>query len=113
MRLVPVTSEVRSGEPGAVVVLVCGDAELARWPLPGSRRPSLALADQLARLHLHARRQGCSIRLRGASAELVELLELVGLAEILRVDGLETGGQAERREQRGVKEVVMPDDPVP
>ena len=69
--------------------------------------------DQLARLQLHARRLGCSIRLRNTGAELSELLELVGLAEIVSADGLEPGGQAESREQRGVEEVVMPDDPVP
>jgi ABC-type transporter Mla MlaB component len=49
---------------------------LARWC-----RPDLALVDQLARLQLHARRLGCSIRLRGADAELVELLALVGLTQ--------------------------------
>jgi hypothetical protein len=95
-----------------MVVLVCGDAELASWPLAGWRRPDLARVDQLARLQLHARRLGCSIRLRDASAELTELLTLVGLAEIVNVGGLEVGRQAEGREQRGIEEIVMPDDPV-
>ena len=96
-----------------MLVLVRGDAELAGWPLAQWDRPDLAVVDQLARWQLAARRLGCSIRLRGACAELVELLELAGLGEL--VSGglrLETRGQAEGGEQRGVEEVVMPDDPV-
>jgi ABC-type transporter Mla MlaB component len=46
----------------------------------------MALVDQLARLQLEARRMGCSIRLRNASAELVELIELSGLEDIVVVD---------------------------
>ncbi len=48
--------------------------------------------DALARLQLHARRRGHEIRLRHASRELQDLLELAGLGGVLR---LETGGQAE------------------
>jgi hypothetical protein len=95
-----------------MVVLIYGDAELAAWPLANRRHPDLELVDQLARLQLHAHRLGCSIRLREASAELSELLTLVGLAEIVSAGGLEVGRQAEGREQRGIEEVVMPDDPV-
>lgn len=98
---------------GAVVVLVRGDAELASWPLPRGDRPDLAVVDQLARWQLGARRLGCSIRLRDACPRLVELLDLVGLGELVSGLGLETRGQAEGGEQRGVEEVVMPDDPVP
>jgi ABC-type transporter Mla MlaB component len=39
--------------------------------------------DALARLGLAARRHGCQIRLRGASAELTELVEFMGLADVL------------------------------
>ncbi|HEY4427522.1 MAG TPA: STAS domain-containing protein [Solirubrobacteraceae bacterium] len=39
--------------------------------------------DALARLALAARRHGCTVQLRGASAELMELLELAGLASVL------------------------------
>jgi len=48
--------------------------------------------DALARLQLHAFRRGEQIRLREASRELWELIELAGLGEVLR---LETGRQAE------------------
>jgi len=48
--------------------------------------------DALARLQLHARRRGEEIRLRHASRELGQLLELTGLSDVLRV---EAGGQAE------------------
>jgi ABC-type transporter Mla MlaB component len=40
-------------------------------------------ADALARLQLAARRRGCQVRLRGASTELRELIELLGLADVL------------------------------
>ena len=40
--------------------------------------------DALARLALAARRSGCEVRLRGASAELRGLVELIGLADVLR-----------------------------
>ena len=67
----------------------------------------LAIVDELARVQLGARRMGCSIRLRDARKELVELLELVGLCGALQVLG-----QAEGGEEAGVEEVVVTDDPV-
>ncbi|MGH3765336.1 MAG: hypothetical protein ACRDTX_09330 [Pseudonocardiaceae bacterium] len=94
------------------VVLVCGGAEVASWPLAAWRGPDLAVVDELARWQLAARRLGCSIRLRDASAELSELLDLVGLGDVVRSADLEAGGEAEGGEQGGVQEVVMPDDPV-
>jgi ABC-type transporter Mla MlaB component len=39
--------------------------------------------DALARLALAARRQGCGVRMRGACAELRELVEFMGLADVL------------------------------
>jgi hypothetical protein len=99
-----------------VLVLVRGDVELAGWPLAQWDRPDLAVVSQLARCQLAARRLGCSIRLRGACAELVELLDLAGLGELVSGPAglrVQTCGQAEGGEQRGVEEVVMPDDPVP
>lgn len=64
----------------------------------------------MVRLQLVARRLGCSIRLRDAGGELTELLDLVGLGEILGLR--KASGQAEGGEQGGVEEVVMPHDPV-
>lgn len=43
--------------------------------------------DALARLALAARRGGCEVRLRGASPELLGLVQLAGLAEVLRAEG--------------------------
>jgi ABC-type transporter Mla MlaB component len=39
--------------------------------------------DALARLQLAARRTGCQVRLRNASAELVELVAFMGLSDVL------------------------------
>ncbi len=98
-----------------MVVLVRGDAEVASWPLAKSDRPDLAVVDRLARWQLAARRLGCSIRLRDAGVELLELLDLLDLGEIVTraaVLDVEAGGEAESGEQLGVEEVVMPNDPV-
>jgi hypothetical protein len=45
-----------------------------------------AMVDLLARLELALRRQGCRLRLSHAPNELVELIEFMGLAEVLRVE---------------------------
>ncbi len=107
------------GQPRAEVVLRCGGEVVARWVLACPGRPDLGVVDEVARLQLAARRLGCSIRLRRASPELARLVELVGLADVLTTGigtetgrGLEVGGKPEGGEQRGVEEVVMPDDPV-
>ena len=91
----------------AEVVLLCDRAEVASWPLLCPDGVHLAVVDELARLQLEARRQGCSIWLRRACPDLVELLQLGGLGDVLQVVG-----QAEDGEQRGVEEAGVPDDPV-
>ena len=104
----------------ALVVLSCGDTEVACWSLGNCGRPALAVVDELAQLTLVARRMGCSIRLRDASVELLEMLELVGLDEVVSDPAgvrpqplrVEAGREPEGREQVGVEEVVVPDDPV-
>jgi hypothetical protein len=63
----------------------------------GALAPDAGSVDALARLQLDARRIGLELRLRHASCELQELLDFVGLRDVLRV---ETCGQAEQREQR-------------
>ena len=45
--------------------------------------PDAVTVDALARLQLGAHRHGCQVRLRGASKELVELVEFMGLADVL------------------------------
>jgi anti-anti-sigma regulatory factor len=60
-----------------------------------------AVAD-LARLYAAARRLNLQLIVRNASAELVELVAFVGLADVLR---LELEGEAEEgKERRGVEE---------
>jgi ABC-type transporter Mla MlaB component len=42
--------------------------------------------DALAHLALAARRSRCEVRLRGASQQMLELVELAGLGDVLRSD---------------------------
>ncbi len=107
------------------MVLLRGNEEVASWALLCTTgRPDLGLVDEVARLQLAARRLGCSIWLRHACPDLRQLLELVGLHDVVgpppRSRGrsapgrppLEVVRQAEGGEEAGVEEVVMPDDPV-
>ena len=73
----------RQGHIDATVELVRGDTAVIRWPLQSLARPDLGVVDQLARLQLLARRLGCRIRLRDVCPELRDLLDLVGLGEIV------------------------------
>jgi ABC-type transporter Mla MlaB component len=45
--------------------------------------PDAVTVEALARLQLGARRQGCRVRLRGASPELRELVAFMGLRDVL------------------------------
>ncbi|HEX3911237.1 MAG TPA: hypothetical protein VHW67_11125 [Solirubrobacteraceae bacterium] len=78
-------------------LLAPGGCELLLCEVGGVDADAVAV-DALARLALAARRNGCEVRLIGASAELRGLVELIGLADVLRVElpvaGL--GGGAER-----------------
>lgn len=82
--------------------------------------PDCRTIDALARLQLAARHGGHRLVLVAPGAELRELVELCGLAEVLPcVDtdprsGLQPVGQAEQREPaRRVEEERDPADPVP
>ena len=71
--------------------------------------PDVLTVGALARLQLDARRVGLEIRLGHASDELRELVDFVGLGEVLRV---EPGGESEEREERlRVEEERELDDP--
>jgi hypothetical protein len=64
--------------------------------------PRLAEIDQICRLKLEARHQGCDLQFRNAGDALLELIALAGLAEVL---GVEVERQSEEGEQpRGVEE---------
>jgi ABC-type transporter Mla MlaB component len=58
---------------------------VASWPL-AEGKCDLALVDALAHLQLSARRNGWTIRLRDVDEDLRELLELVGLADVLSLE---------------------------
>jgi ABC-type transporter Mla MlaB component len=45
--------------------------------------PDAVTVDALARLQLAARRNGCRVQLRGASPALCELVEFMGLSDVL------------------------------
>jgi hypothetical protein len=75
----------------------------------GGLAPDATSLDVLARLRLQARRQGVELRFCGASRELRALVAFAGLAGAL---GVETGRQAEEREERrGLEEERHPRDP--
>jgi ABC-type transporter Mla MlaB component len=48
--------------------------------------PDAVTVDALARLQLAARRHGCTVRLRGASDTLLELVGFMGLRDVLPDD---------------------------
>jgi hypothetical protein len=64
----------------------------------GQLTPTAAAVDHIARLVLAARRCGCELELRNADPCLLELIGFIGLGEVLRI---ESGRQAEQREQPG------------
>ena len=90
-------------ERSGAEVLVCDVGALSH--------PDAGTIEALARLQLMARRLGCRMRLRDPSPELAELLDLFGLADVLRV---EPGRQPEEGEQplRVEERVEMGDPPV-
>jgi len=79
-------------------------------------RPDAATIDALARLALTARRRGCRVRLVHASADLRDLVVLVGLAGVMPCEtgsGVDGRRQPEQREEPcRVEEERDPGDPV-
>jgi ABC-type transporter Mla MlaB component len=70
-----VCAELRARGPGA-----------ARCDVAGVE-PDAVTVDALARLQLAARRLGCQVRLRNASAELLAVVALMGLGDVLAEEG--------------------------
>jgi ABC-type transporter Mla MlaB component len=58
------------------------DARVALCDVSGVE-PDAVTVDALARLQVAARRRGCRVHLQNASAELVELVEFMGLEDVL------------------------------
>ncbi len=74
--------------------------------------PDARTLETLARLQLAAGRLGASVRLRRASAALIDLIAWAGLADVLPVESVvEVHGPTEHREQLLVDEEVDPGDP--
>jgi ABC-type transporter Mla MlaB component len=97
------------------VLLEGSGAELLVCDVGALVEPDAVTVDALVRLQLTARRFGCQVRLNHASAELQELLALVGLCDVVPLCGrlpLGARGKAEERKQaRGVEEEADPGDP--
>jgi len=73
------------------------------------QEPDAGTIDRIARFQVAVRRNGGDLRLENASRSLLELIDLCGLAGVLRV---EPGRQAEQRKQpRGVEEEGDAGDP--
>jgi anti-anti-sigma regulatory factor len=112
---VVVTGSLTPAEVAALGERACapprdGDAVLL-CDVAAVTHPDAGTVDALARLELTARRHGRELRLRDPPPALRELLELCGLAEVLRV---EPRRQPEQREQplRVQERVEMGDPPV-
>lgn len=72
-------------DQGAIGVVVLLDGEVERIIARlRTDRADLSLVDALARMQLAARRLGCGIELRGPASALHELVELVGLTDVVR-----------------------------
>src|ERR1700704_3912844 len=67
------------------VLLAADAAELLAVDV-GEIFPDAVAVDALARLALAARRSGCGMTLRGASAQLLLLIGFVGLDDVLRAE---------------------------
>ena len=63
-------------------LLAGGDADVALCDVSGVDVDAVTV-DALARLQLAAHRQGCQVRLRNASRELLELVGFMGLSDVL------------------------------
>jgi len=116
------------GRPRHAVIAFAIHGPIERRDLPGLCRrvravleeapPAVALCDvsplvasdavavdALARLQLLAGRVGCQVRLRQASADLLQLLAFMGLRDVVPELLAETRRQAEEREEHlGVQE---------
>ena len=95
------------GGSRAVVMIVDG-TEVVVWEPPVGVRPDLAVIEHLARLRLTARRRGYELRLRDPCVDLIDLVRLVGLAEVFGLEeSVDVVGQAEGGEEPGVEEVMQ------
>jgi hypothetical protein len=107
--LVSVPSPVaRSGIPELCArlrfALETNPASLVICDATGIDEPDVPTVEALARLQLTAMRLGCGFLLRDPRVELTDLLDLTGLAGVIRAEdrlSLEPRRKAEHREQPG------------
>jgi hypothetical protein len=59
------------------------DVKVVEYDVRGIRPDAVTVA-VLARLELNARRNGCTLELRNASAELLDVVAFMGLGEVLK-----------------------------
>ena len=71
---------------GVCALLDRSDADVALCDV-GEIAPDAVTVDALARLQLAARHYRCQVRLRHASAELLELVRFMGLRDVLPESG--------------------------
>jgi ABC-type transporter Mla MlaB component len=98
----PISHDDFPGLCGRVCALLSGSrSDVALCDVAGVL-PDAVTVDALARLQLAARRTGCQMRLRNAGEELVELVEFMGLTDVLPDD--ELPGSARSRQERDASE---------
>ena len=56
-------------------------------------QPDAVTVDALARLQLGARRHGCEVRLRNASPALLDLVDLMGLTDVIGEEMFSRAGE--------------------
>ena len=78
----PITRADLPGLCDRVCALLRGSGDVVACDVAGVD-PDAVTVDALARLQLAARRLGCEVRLRNASAALLEVVELMGLTHVL------------------------------
>jgi ABC-type transporter Mla MlaB component len=79
----PITREDLGGLTARVCALLHASGGVVHCDVGRVDRPDVVAVDALARLQLGAQRTGCTIRLRNASPELLELVAVMGLADVL------------------------------
>jgi ABC-type transporter Mla MlaB component len=85
-------SDVRGLCARARLLLEGSDADVLVCDVGAFVLPDAVAVEALARLQLTARRLGRQVRLRHASVELKQLLDLVGLADVVPPERLTTPG---------------------
>jgi ABC-type transporter Mla MlaB component len=98
-----------------VKTLVEGRPALVECDVAAIRRADAEVVEALCRLQVAARRAGCRIVLRHPHGELRDLLELMGLSEVVPCGSdLETRREPEQREPPpGIEEKRDAGDPIP